>query len=759
MTFNLKWIFLSLLFFCTFSNASSLLPPPHVGQDEIKLFEQWKLAYQKNVQLKSKRHGDYLNELVYSQSPYLLQHVNNPINWKPWSRELLSRAQKEKKLIFLSIGYSTCHWCHMMEKESFVDLEIAKLLNTHFYSIKVDREELPEIDDYYSAALEQVKGSAGWPISAIITGDGLPVFIDSYISKDKLAKLLTKIDNVWQLQPEFLLTGARNISGLVEQKFNAHLGDNKIDKNLLLNEKINEKLINSLDYVDGGFSGEVKFPSEAMLLYILDQLNRGTNEKLESALKLQLDRMITGGLWDHVSGGFHRYSTDESWTVPHYEKMLYNQAQLMLVYARAYQYFRDPDYKNIVLEIYQFMQARFFDSQSGLFSAIDADFEGKEAEYYLLSKAVLAELDMEPAIFKSYAVSETNNRGVTFAYDLSQSQLNLKKQYRSKIASIRQQKGFPHIDQKVLTGWNALAIKSLVSAAKIIDQKEMAELGKFLANKLWKERYESSTGILGRTGFKGEQNQQRYLEDYAYFCDALLTLYDFENDEVWLKRAKSVQQQALRLFLDNGSLYNISQRETGYSLKKSKDTELISPAAVLYNTISKLDRRYGENTLKKQYSKLTHYMLSKLNDVPLDHLYTALVFNEIEKGAVSDVRYFASAKGKLEFSCITYIQTECQELNINIQLADGWHINSNKPLQDYLIATEVAASEKVRVSYPDEEIVKLGFQEEPLSLYEGSFDIKVKRLEATEQKIYLNLPLQACSDTICLLPETLTLTM
>ena len=744
-------LFHSLVLASVPKSTTTFRPPPEISKEEKNHFQNWLVQFEKNEPVVEE--GEYLNELVFSQSPYLRQHIFNPINWKAWNPELLKRAKSENKLIFLSIGYSTCHWCHVMAKESFSDLEVARVLNKNFFSIKVDREELPHIDDYYTSALEQVKGTAGWPITVIITGDGLPVFIDSYLSREKLLKLLYRINTIWKQQPDFLLSTANTVNTLVKKKFNTKMDIDSSEKKL---SGLNTKLLESLDAVDGGFRGEVKFPSEAMLLYGLDQLKREKNLKLETAIKLQLDKMISGGLYDHVEGGFHRYSTDSNWIVPHFEKMLYNQAQLILVYSRAFEYFRDPAYKEIVSRTTEFMLSRFYLDNKGFITALDADFNGIEGGYYLFNDAELSALTNSPQSYKTYQVKESQDKGIIFSVIVEQERLQLINNQRKKLALARQKKGQLHSDNKILTSWNALASQALVAAGELLNRNDYIELAKKITHLLWTERYMESTGFLSRTGFDSNKIKQAYLEDYAFLSDALIVLYDQSDNEEWLHKARTLSTQAIKLFFDSsdGGFYNNFQHSGIHSLKKTQDGELLSSSAVMVDVLSKIDLRTGKKSLKNKYQKTTDFLQSKLTAESLTHLYSAYILKRVSEGVTQRKRYFAKSKGNVEFNCKFYIHNLCQQMIININLKEGWHINSMKPLQDYLQATKLKVSEGFKVIYPKDKLIKLGFQDQPLSVYEGNFTISINRLSNNTDRVFFKLPLQACSDIVCLLPET-----
>ena len=734
--------------------SAELLTPPNVDSDQRKEALKWKdyfRGYAPVEVIPKEGSKKYINELVLSHSPYLIQHQHNPINWKPWSKKLLEKAKKNNKLIFLSIGYSTCHWCHVMKRESFNNLSIAKILNEKYISIKVDREELPHVDQYYTSALQQAKGEAGWPITAIINGDGYPLYIDSYLPQKKLNTILLRLDQIWKNSPEFLVSTAENLHSLIAEEKH----DQEFYQQQFTSPKINLKLISKLDASQGGYLGEVKFPSEAMLLYVLDQLRRTANPELERLLQLQLDNMMSQGLYDHVGGGFHRYATDQIWLIPHYEKMLYNQSQLLQVYLQAYQYFYQEKYLTVASEIANSLLKDFYIKPKGFISAFDAEFEEREGDYYLWSKDEIDEINLDKKLYSIYKNKQNDKVGVLF---VSMSDKNIQDQINSakaKLLSNRASRGTPHFDSKILTGWNGQAIKSLIDAGEMLDKKKYIELAIKLAKRLWTKRFDESTGHLNRTDYDSVDKGLVFLEDYAYLADSFIKIYDHTGDKGWLTKVKKLVEASEKYFLsNNGGFYNSSDRTSHVSNKISADSELYSPLATLIDVKGKLSNRFGKDGTKKNLKKHKEFLHSRINEQPLNHLYSSLIISNINDGDSYGKRYFAGANGEVDFVCLNISNNICQQLRIEISLNPGWHINSNSPLQEYLIPTAVDLPKSVLIDYPMSKNIHLGFQTEPLSVYEGEVAIKITKEKKSNERYWISLPLQACNDKYCMLPES-----
>jgi len=748
--------------------VAELQSPPNISDAQKTAFASWKKSYllsntngTKNNALKP----SYINELVLSQSPYLKQHANNPINWKPWSRSLLDKAKQENKLIFLSIGYASCHWCHVMNEESFSSVDIAKAINKDFYAIKVDREELPHIDSYYMSALQALKHSGGWPITVVINGDGLPVFIDSYLSKQKLERLLPKIHSMWQQQPDFLLSIAKNITSMIDakQSISSLKETIKLDPNLNISpllRQINSDLVTFLDAKQGGFKGRAKFPSEYMLLYALDQLLKKSNPALERLVKLQLDKMMEGELYDHVSGGFHRYATRSNWTSPHFEKTLYNQSQLVLVYAKAYQYFHNRKYLDVVQQTTDFMFRDFKKmGELGFMSAIDADHDGKEGDYYLWNKKTLKKLELSSDIVDLYKIVNSNKVGILFKTYTSQREKTKIDKTRNKLLLLRRKQAPPRYDDKVITGWNGLAIKALLVAGTLLKKFEYIDYAKNLASDLWTNRFNKNIGKLRRNVYPTTEDLV-YLSDYAYLADGLIALYDITNETEWLTKAKLLESNAVRYFENsNGEIFNNSQHDDLFASKNSTDTNIISPYSVMLSVKNKLARREDKPINSSDENTYFNHLFNRVSSQPIAHLSDAKTLSEWFSGTTDNSRYFARSNGKVKFNCVKFSTDSCQKMEIEIQLKGNWHINSNRPLQDHLIATRITPNENMVVNYPNSALLTLGFQKEPISVFSGISKITLRRTNNNLEKAYLTLPLQACNDHLCLLPEKLKFVM
>jgi uncharacterized protein YyaL (SSP411 family) len=499
---------------------------------------------------KTKKHK-YTNRLADETSPYLLQHAHNPVDWYPWSKEAFEIARKLDKPIFLSIGYSTCHWCHVMERESFENEHIAKIMNEHFVSIKVDREQRPDVDDVYMTAVRMMTGSGGWPLSVFLTPDGKPFYGGTYFPpKDMYGRpgfdsLLLAIADAWKNKRADLLESADKISSILQQS------SEEPGKEALSTDTLNKSylhLTRIFDSIYGGFGSAPKFPQPTNLSMLLSYWHRTGDKVALAMVETTLEAMAKGGMYDHLGGGFHRYSTDSRWLVPHFEKMLYDQALLSKVYVQAYQVTGKEDYARVAREIFDYIMRDMTDSKGGFYSAEDADSEGKEGLFYVWELKEIDEvLGMKNArIFNEYygVTRKGNFEDNKSILNVKKSVEELAKQFKqgpkaietvlaqgcSTLLEHRSKRIRPHRDDKVIAGWNGLMISALAYGGAALDDKKYINAATRAADfTLTTLRRDAR---LMRYYRAGKVIDLAYLDDYAFVIMGLLDLYEATFDAI-----------------------------------------------------------------------------------------------------------------------------------------------------------------------------------------------------------------------------------
>ena len=504
---------------------------------------------------------NYTNALIKSDSPYLQQHAHNPVNWYPWGEEAFTKAKKENKLIFLSIGYSTCHWCHVMEEESFTDEEVAKLLNEGFVSIKVDREEYPQLDKKYQKLYMDVHGKrGGWPLSVFLSPQAKVFHLATYIPKEAgygskgLVNLLPSFVNLQKQDKVFQET----IAQYKKQENNVTL---KVKLNTKIMDKVVSEIAKQYDSVNGGFATRPKFPEASKLELLLDIYRLNGNEQAFNMAEVTLKKMAEGGIYDQIGGGFFRYTTDEEWQTPHFEKMLYTNAELIPTYVRLYEMTKKPLYKKVVDETIAQMEENFM--KKGLYlSASDADSDGEEGGYFIYEYVEVTEgllslglilREVEEAL-AYLGIEEDGNIDGDFSHthitsDTVPSKLEEVKIYLSNVSSKRT---FPFIDEKIITSWNAMMIKALFSASRL--DKKYLSLAKDRLNALLTLMREK--GILYHQVLLGKTPKQTgLLEDYTFLMDALIEGYLQTYDQQYLKELQLLATQSIKKFYRNKIWY------------------------------------------------------------------------------------------------------------------------------------------------------------------------------------------------------------
>ena len=510
---------------------------------------------------------DYTNDLINETSPYLLQHAHNPVNWVAWSDDAFERAKKENKLVLISVGYSACHWCHVMEHESFEDKEVAALMNKFFISVKVDREERPDVDQVYMTAVQLMTQQGGWPLNCFCLPDGRPIYGGTYFPKDQWIHILKSLHFTFQNDFEKVEEYASKLHEGVQRAELIQKNETEIQFNI---EKLRELVLRwskLFDGINGGDSKAPKFPLPQNYLFLLEYATQMDDQKVMEHVCLSLDKMAMGGIYDQVGGGFARYSVDMLWKVPHFEKMLYDNGQLIELYSKAYRITKSPLYKRVVDETVQWLEREMIADRGGLYSALDADTEGEEGKFYVWSERELAEtltndFNWASDYFEMGYLSDWEGNKVLMCSQTDEIFLNEKgwpqvvfdqelKKLKKRLLNIRSERVFPGIDDKVLTGWNAMTVKGLAHAAVIFDEPRYLDLGREIITTLLNNQWDGNQ--LKRNFKNGYSTIDAFLEDYAHMIDGLIALHQADLEENWINAAVSLTEKAIQEFSDEKS--------------------------------------------------------------------------------------------------------------------------------------------------------------------------------------------------------------
>jgi uncharacterized protein YyaL (SSP411 family) len=614
MTSRFRFGFLALTWLMTSSDASAEPTPAHSG---------------------------HTNRLAHEKSPYLLQHAHNPVDWYPWGEEAFAKARRENKPIFLSVGYSTCHWCHVMAHESFENEEVAAIMNREFVNIKVDREERPDVDRVYMTFVQATTGGGGWPMSVWLTPDLKPFVGGTYFPPEErygqpgFKKVLERIATAWKENHDNIVEQGSKIVAALQESQSAAKSGAQIDAATL--EAAYRQIDRNYDPKEGGFGNAPKFPRPVTFNFLTRSYARevghasglpsadnasGTHALPSLALELALftlRKMAAGGMHDHIGGGFHRYSVDRYWHVPHFEKMLYDQAQLAVAYLDAFQITRDEQYQAIARDILDYVARDMTSKEGGFFSAEDADSpvvagigdpgHGKTAEgafYTWTKKEIDTALGDAAEIFDfHYGVQAHGNapegsdpqdefRGKNILIErhtIAETAEHFRKtkeeiakslrQSREKLFAIRAKRPRPHLDDKIIAAWNGLMISAYARAASVLDDPSYLESAIGAANFLREHLYDSSRKILYRNYRQGRSDIEGFADDYAFVIQGLIDLYEASFDVEWLKFAMQLQETQDRLFFDekNGGYFSTSGKDPNVFLRMKDDNDGAEPAA------------------------------------------------------------------------------------------------------------------------------------------------------------------------------------
>jgi len=649
----------------------------------------------------------YTNALINENSPYLLSHAHNPVNWYPWSKEALEKAKSEDKPIFLSIGYSACHWCHVMERESFENEEIAELLNKNFISIKVDREQRPDLDQIYMTFTTAMTGQGGWPMSVFLTPDLKPFFAGTYFPpEDRFARpgfkrILMEIAGSYREEKEAIINSSEDILKTVKEYLYLDFKSDAIltDDNVASGAKA---LMRNFDHTNGGFGSAPKFPHPTELSYFLRYFRKSGDFGYLEAVNKALSAMANGGIFDHLGGGFARYSTDGKWLVPHFEKMLYDNALLVETYCDAYHITGNDRYKQVVKETLDFIMNEMTDSKGVFYSALDADSEGEEGKFYVWSKSEVEKiLDNDDSnIFCDYFnitdngnfegknILHLTNQSEKIKNDLSEEEFrDIITENKKRLLEVRSRRIRPLTDDKILSSWNGMALSAFCAGYRMTSDDRY--LKSAVDNALFISENMLRNGKLIHSYRKERFSDGEFLEDYAFYVKGLLDLYeaDIKNNERWLKFATVLTDRAIELFIDSSGHFFLREDNLSDLIVRPSnemDNAIPSPGSIMISNFIRINRLTDEN----QYLEIAEKCLEALT-VKIENFQGAMT------SALAALDYYLSDKVEIVIVGSDKISREMLETaykqfipnriiayskdgNSNLPLFEGRKNNNNK---------------------------------------------------------------------------------
>ena len=580
------------------------------------------------------------NALLHETSPYLLQHAHNPVNWFAWKKEILQKAQVENKLLLISIGYSTCHWCHVMEHECFEDENVAEVMNQHFINIKVDREERPDVDQVYMNALQLMTGSGGWPLNIVALPDSRPVWGATYVKKDAWAEVLLQLQKLHKNQPETLIEYATKLEHGIKTMDLVSKNTSEIDfKDFEYNEHLTY-WSRQFDHEYGGTKRAPKFMMPGNLEFLLRYAHQNNDRQLMDYVHTSLTKMAYGGIFDHINGGFSRYSVDERWHVPHFEKMLYDNGQLLSLYSNAFSESKKPLYKAVAFETIDFINRELTHPAGGFYSALDADSINtygilEEGAYYVFTKKELQqELKDDFHLFADYynvndvgfwekdryvLIRSQSDETFCKKHDLLATDLETKKRtWKKTLLKHRATKNRPRLDNKIITSWNAMTIQGFADAYKAFKEPRFLETAlknaQFICNNLWPDEKR-----LLRTYTNGKAAIDAFLEDYAHLIQAFIVLYENTFDETWIHRAKKLTEKCLDTFFDEKSgMFFFSSNSESLISKTMEVRDNVIPASnsVMAKNLFWLGTFFNESNYLKTSRQMLKNILPEIEHYP-----------------------------------------------------------------------------------------------------------------------------------------------
>ena len=701
------------------------------------------------TQLKDGDRARYVNRLIEEASPYLLQHAHNPVDWRPWGPETLAEAARLDRPVFLSVGYATCHWCHVMEEESFDDEEVAEALNSAFIPVKIDREQNPDLDHVYITATQLQHQHAGWPNSLWLTPEGKPFHTGTYLPKPHFLQTLTAVGNAWN-SPE----GRREIEQVsarlsdAVQRLTAMRTEGEAALDAGVFDRAARQILGMANPAEGGFSTGQQFPQEGFLLYLLDHWRRTGDDRALAVATKTLDAIAAGGIHDQLGGGFHRYTVDTNWRTPHFEKMLYNQGLLARAFVEGWEITGKPDWRRAAERCFTYVARDMTDPVGAFYAAEDADSptaEGKleEGAFYVWTPEEAEAAAGDPGIVSTLGIDAppTIEAGAVphLAPGIDVDFAALDPQFE-RLRQARERRPRPLRDDKVIAGWNGLLIRALADGAAAFDAPEHAGRAAKAADAIWSRLWDGTR--LARLWAGGRPREEGALEDYAWLALGFLALADATGEPKWRERADILAEAIETRFADGTGRLKMAAADGPLGpVYDSADGATPSGESSALELLARLSRRGAGPEIEERALKLRAALSPVLAETPLlrpDALAAARILDGGDAGGESGRRRVLGQGA---------VRAVLRADRLTLDIAPGWHVNGAEAGGDLV----PAALDGAEADWPEASPATLGFAAVPVPVYDGHIEVPISPRAAT-----LTLRLQACSDRLCLAPETAT---
>ena len=693
--------------------------------------------------------------LLNATSPYLRIHASDDVQWYQWSDETFELARKQGKPLMVSFGYTACHWCHVMQETHFTQKDIAKSINENFIPVIVDRERRPVLDETYMLVTEVLTNRGGWPNTIFMTADRKPFYGTGYIAADDFRQILAAVVDSWNEQNNGVLAEADRLSSLLQTYLTRREDAKELSDDVM--KKASAELASQFDEFAGGFGSAPKFFQQSILMFLLQQAERNGDQDALAAVELTLQSITSGGIHDQLEGGLHRYAVDPGWRIPHFEKMLYDQAMMAEAFVETYRITGKAEYGAMARKILDYVLDDLTAPEGGFYSTRDADSEGEEGTYYVWSEPqlikVLGEEDAQYAIkiFEQVPDGELAGKVILNRDQIKGQSVPRAEQIMAKLAAARQLRIKPQRDEKIVVSWNGMMISAFARAALVLDDNRYASAATKAGQFIW-DNMRQKNGTLYRSYFHGLAEINAELVDYAWLGRAYLKLYDLSDHAIWLQRAQTMLANMEKGFADTetGDFYS-SGLNSGFGRSKSRqDSDIPSGNGVALDLVVGVTKRVGSPAMQRRTETLIAALSGFAAPSPASGTSILAAADRYANGEVGPVQYGGNGNVR------AHATIQNGKVVVYLRVAQGWHVNANKPLEDYLIPTKLtlgSANNGAKAEYPDPKVKRLGFSKKPLALLENQFQISA--VQGSSRISDVELEIQACSDKICLAPDTL----